>query len=196
MMNLETLRISVRPSPTTNSHELILATDAGDLVRRFGVDELGLDPLALLFEPCPLVATSTPRTVRIGRCTCGVIECSPVRVDIVEHDGVVSWTSKTIEVRFAATQYAAEVERALSDQSWETPERTAARLIASRVDHARLARAGFEFEWASGRVHANAMTVSLQRVSGRDQVLVEVPWRDESPVEIAELALTSIQKMG
>lgn len=42
---LETLSISVRASPETNDHEVVLRSEEGELISRFGPDDsMGLDP--------------------------------------------------------------------------------------------------------------------------------------------------------
>lgn len=185
---LETLSISVRPSPETNDHEVLLRSEQGDLIERFGDSMIGLDPDDILIEPCPLLPGDTSRTALIGRCDCGVIGCGSLEVTIAADDQVISWTTdvRTVGVRFDAAQYAAEVRRALGDFSWETAERTAARLIARSIDRDRLAETGMKFIWASGRIIQNAITIALEYKSGPYQVLVHVPWQDESPEAIAE----------
>src|SRR4030095_1125086 len=69
--------------------------------------------------------------------------------------------------------------------SWETPDRTAARLLASIVDRDALARNQLRFTWASGRTKAATFTVSFILEPGPYQVLVYLPWQGERPEEIA-----------
>ncbi len=168
---LERLSISVRPSPETNDHQVVLRSEEGDLIERFGDRMIGLDPDDIMVEPCPLLPGDAPRSVLIGRCDCGVIGCGSVEVTIAVEEGVVSWATavRTVGVRFDVTQYTAEVQRALADFSWETPDRTAARLIAKSVDRDRLAGAGLEFTWASGRIAQNTMTIALAYTEGPHQ---------------------------
>ena len=144
---LETLSISVRPSPETNDHEVLLMTEQGDLIERFGDAMIGLDPDDILVEPCPLLPGDSLRSALIGRCHCGVTGCGSVEVTVSTDGQTVSWTTeeRAVGVRFKATQYTAEIRRALSDFGWETADRTAARLIAGAVDRARLAEV--EVEW-------------------------------------------------
>src|SRR5262249_30873519 len=101
----------------------------------------------------------------------------------------VEWTwgnADSLEgMRFLATHYDAEVDRALTDTSWETPDRTAARLLAGKVDRPVLARHGLSLAWASGRVRKGAVSVSLSLEPGPYQVLVHLPWNTESPEAIA-----------
>lgn len=193
---LETLSISVRPSPETNDHEVLLRTEEGDLIERFGDGMIGLDPDDILVEPCPLLPGDSPRTALIGRCDCGVTGCGSVEVTISTDGQTVSWTTeeRTVGVRFNATQYTAEVRRALSDFGWETADRTAARLIAGAIDRARLAEAGLKFAWASGRVAKDRITIALEYSDGPYQLLVPVPWHGETPQVIADACCQLVRR--
>ena len=172
------LRIEVRPSPETNDHEVCLLGDGESLVDRFSSGLIGLDPEDLFTDPCPLRAENNPRRVTVGRCSCGIVGCGSVEVDIRrDHDEVI-WTAldSSKQVHFLAVQYDGEVERALHDHTWETPDRTASRLISQAVNRTLLVRRGFEFSWASGRCREGMMTVSLFLAPGPYQVLINVPW--------------------
>jgi len=172
------LRIEVRPSPETNDHEVRLLGDGENLVDRFSSGLIGLDPDDLLTDPCPLRAENVPRRVTVGRCSCGIVGCGSVEVEIRRENDEVIWAKldSSKRVRFLAVEYDAEIERALHDHTWETPERTASRLISHAVDRAVLERRGCEFSWASGRCRDGMMTVSLVLTPGPYQVLVSVPW--------------------
>ena len=177
------LRILVRPSPETNDHEVRLLGDDQDLIARFGDGSIGLDPDDILTEPCPLIAKGSHECL-IGRCDCGVIGCGDIRVRIDIDGDVASWSaihSRRAPVYFDLQPYVTEVERALTDHSWETPERTVSRLIAIGVDRERLARSGLKFSWASGRAAPGLMTVSLWHEPGPYQLLVRAPWNESDP---------------
>lgn len=176
------LRIEVRASPETNDHEVRLLADGKSLVDSFSSGLIGLDPDDLLTDPSPLRAESSSRAVIIGRCSCGIVGCGSVEVEIRrDHDRVI-WMAmdSSQQVCFLADQYDAEVERALRDHSWETPERTAARLISIVVDRDLLARRGFVFSWASGRCRHGMMTAALVLTPGPFQVLINVPWNGDN----------------
>src|SRR5437879_6503613 len=115
----------------------------------------------------------------IGRCDCGVLGCGDVRVKVSLEGELVVWSAvqgTRGPVSFRLGQYLAEVERALVDHSWETPERAVSRHIRTGVDHQRLARSGMKFSWASGRAAAGAITIALCLEPGPYQVLVRIPW--------------------
>lgn len=181
------LKISVRPSPETNDHEVCLFADGVDLIGFFMPDLMGLDPAELLVEPCSLRAVPQPHTALIARCRCGCMGCSDGEVRIYAQEGRVIWVGSdtTQRVEFEGDQYSKEVERSLHDRTWETPERTAARVIAETIDRRELAARGFEFSWASGRCTTGMMTVSLLLQPGPYQVLVRLPWDGEDVNAIA-----------
>jgi hypothetical protein len=113
-----------------------------------------------------------------------VIGCGDVQVRIDIDGDVVSWSaihSCSAPVFFDLEPYATEVNRALTDHSWETPERTVSRLIALGVDRERLARSGLRFSWASGRAAPGLMTAALWHEPGPYQVLVRAPWIESDP---------------
>jgi hypothetical protein len=80
-------RISVRPSPETNDHEVVLLAGGENLIDRFSKKMMGLDPDQLLVEPCPLHANEIARIATIGRCGCGEVGCGSVEVEIGRERG-------------------------------------------------------------------------------------------------------------
>jgi hypothetical protein len=82
------------------------------------------------------------------------------------------------QVCFLAAQYDAEVDKALQDHSWETPERKAAGVISQAVDR-RTGAKRLCSSWASGRCRDGMMTAALVLEPGPYQVLINVPWNGE-----------------
>ena len=191
------LAISVRPSPDTNDHEVVLVGDDQNLVERFGAGAIGLDPDDMLIAPSPLLP-ATPRQCLVGRCDCGVIGCGDVFVTIAVGPEFVVWSAidePRAPIHFVTSQYRSEVERAVGDHSWETQERTAARLIRDGIDHLRLSANGLRFSWASGRVREGAMMVSLILDAGPYQVLVRIPGGGvEQPDRVAATAIALLAR--
>lgn len=183
------LRIDIRPSPETNDHEVRFFGDGDDIIARFWDDMMGLDPDDILVEPCPLDASSKPHKATVARCSCGVIGCGSIEVNIERSPVDIKWfwgeAGSPQALSFLAASYDEELRRALSDTSWETPDRTAARLLAKQVDRQALASHGLAFSWGSGRVRKGAFSVSLQLEPGPYQVLVHLPWTGEAPEVIA-----------
>jgi hypothetical protein len=184
------LRIEVRPSSKTNDHEVRFIGDGEDIIARYWDGMIGIDPADILMTPCPLCATENPHKATVARCECGVIECGSIDVLVTRSSDGVVWTwgaDRSHEMlRFVSTDYDAEVKRALNDLSWETPDRTAARLLAETVDRRALARHGLSFTWASGRVRKDALSVSLRLDPGPYQIVVHLPWNQESPEATAQ----------
>jgi hypothetical protein len=145
MPDLDVLRLAVVPYPV--DPDLPDEPADGDFVVSVYVNEvemsaagagLGMDPYDLLVPPGRLHTDRHPITVQVARCACGVEGCASTTVVIRRGDhAVVHWdwhrkVPMTRRVTFAGAQYDAEVRRAESDPSWETPERTAGRLLRQR----------------------------------------------------------------
>jgi hypothetical protein len=117
MKSYRTFRIDVRPSPETNDHEVRFFADGEDVIDRRWNDMIGLDPDDILVRPCPLHSGDKPHRATVARCGCGVIGCGSIEVEVTRCSENVEWTwgspdsPKTL--RFLATSYDAEVERAL-----------------------------------------------------------------------------------
>ena len=172
-------RIRVSFSPESNDHQVRYALAGKDLIAHLWGDMLGLDPDDVLVEPSPLLVGCTRGPVTVARCSCGVTGCGSEQVTIRDDSGVINWllNGKSV-LSVDAAAYTQEVTRALADFSWETPDRTAARLFKARIDASRLQQAGFVLQWASGRVRDGQFTASFRlREQGVYQVLVSVPWR-------------------
>lgn len=176
------LIISIRPSIDTNDYEVRFVADGIDLIDRYWPDMIGLDPDDLLLEPCPLRISETPHDATIARCNCGVVGCGSVEVAVSLDNNSALWRSPSgvPNIWIAKDAYATEVERAVNDFSWETPDRTAARLIRNAVDRAALSVYSLRFDWASGRIRPDAMTISLTVEAGPQQVLLHIPWDTNS----------------
>lgn len=151
---------------------------------------LGMDPYDLLVPVNRLVATEAPGTVPIARCDCGTYGCGSTDVTIVRRDDTVHW-DWSIEVpmargvSFAAADYDAEVARVAADHSWETPERTAGRLVLTGADRPALLRHGLELSWAATDHPDPEMFRVALRIGHEYQVFLEVAWRGRPPAELA-----------
>lgn len=151
---------------------------------------LGMDPYDLLVPTNRLVATAEPHTVRIARCACGDGGCASTAVTIVRDGNRVHWewsAEKPMSrgVTFPADAYDAEIARVAADHSWETPDRTAGRLILTTVDRDHLRSYGLRpTRVANHHRHPETFVVSL-RLADDYQVFVDTPWRGRSPDELA-----------
>ena len=198
---LHTFQITIVPSPETNDHQVRFLIDQKDIIRQYWNDMLGLDPDQMLIEPCPLRADTTSKTITLARCSCGVVGCDDRAIEIARAGEHIVWRFGTrpaarLEQRlhFDVVAYNAEIERAIHDTSWETPERTAARLLATTLPQDKLAQSGLTYDWASGRIRNETLTVSLTHIPGPYQILIHIPWKGESPSEIATMAADILGK--
>jgi hypothetical protein len=151
---------------------------------------LGMDPYDLLVPANRLVAIPQPSTVPIARCTCGVYGCGATDVTIVRDGDRVHW-DWSVEapmnrgVTFPAGEYDTEVARMAADHSWETPQRTAGRLVLTNVDRDLLQVHALTPSWAANH-HRNPLVfrVALQ-LHDQYQIFVDTPWLDRSAEELA-----------
>jgi len=191
------LEIRVLASPGTNDHEVRFLADGEDLIRRsWGEVLLGLDPDHILIRTSQLYATERPHDATIARCGCGFVECGSEDVRVNRSAGAIQWTIRHPRraFRFPERVYDEEVERAVNDTSWETPDRTAARIVRDSVDAASLARHRLVFDWASARNRKARLTMSLRLEPGPYQILVHLPFRDETPQTVAGAALALLSQ--
>jgi hypothetical protein len=129
----------------------------------------------------------------VVRCGCGIAGCGNATVRISSDADHVTWDSWDGDtgkpaagtLTFALDQYLRAVKDAVEDHSWETPDRTAARILASLVDHDALALNNLKYQWASGRIRDDVFAISLEGPPSCHQILVHVPWNKQSPEEIA-----------
>lgn len=152
---------------------------------------LGMDPYDLLVPTNRLLARPRPHTVPIARCSCGVYGCGSTDVTITGDGDLVHWdwlidVPMNRGVSFATVQYDVEVERMAGDDSWETAERTAGRLVLTHLDHAALQAYGLAVTWVA-KDHRDPERFRVALQLGDDyQVFLDTPWRNRSPEELAD----------
>ena len=138
---------------------LTIKVDGVDRFAAVASDWRGFDPGQMLGPLSPLVPEPFGRRVALCRCSCGEAGCGVMAPLIVESpDGrTISWldfrdyvgvfdgpnVAEAVDsdgrewglpdIHFDRDQYLAEVGRASSDRSWETPQRRVARLVFERV---------------------------------------------------------------
>ena len=142
---VDLLRLAIAPSscrPGSEAFQLQVYVNGAEMTSAGA--GLGMDPYNVLLPANRLLADSQPRTVAIARCGArGVYDCGGTDVIITRDGDLVRWEwSREVPMDrsacFAATQYELEVARVAADHSWETPMRTAGRLVLTSIDHARL----------------------------------------------------------
>jgi hypothetical protein len=196
MPELNTISFQVVPSPDTNDHEVKIFVDGQDFIARHWPDMMGMDPDEVLSSYHALLPRNNPHDATVVRCGCGIIGCGSASVRISGDTDHVIWEvwqgdrhkPPTRILVFDRSQYMQAVKDAVEDHSWETPDRTAARILSSIVDHSALKTNNLKYEWASGRIREATLTISLRGPQGYQQILLHVPWDKQSPEQIAREA--------
>lgn len=107
-------------------------------------------------------------------------------VTIARGPDVVHWgwsaeVPMSCGVSFPAERYDAEVARIAADHTWETPARTAGRLILTGIDHQRLHAHGLKLTWADNDSHDPARFQIASQIDDDYQVFLSLPWHGEDP---------------
>ena len=195
MTQLHTITFRVVPSPETNDHEVEIFVDGNPFINGHWPEMMGMDPDDVLSYD-KLVPRDDAHKATVVRCGCGHASCGSARVRISANQNRVIWDSwagipgnpSPEALEFDRAQYMQAVKDAVEDHSWETPDRSAARILATLGDRAALTRNSLKYQWASGRIRDDVFTVSLEGPPGCHQILVHLPWHKQSPEEIAREA--------
>ena len=186
---VDSLRLEIAPaqSGAGDTFELKVFINGNDVL---GEAALGLDPFDVIVPTNHLIARPQPHTARIGRCTCGDYECRPIDVTITRDGPQVHWDwlkNKPMDQRvtFAWSQYAGEISRVASDVAWETPERTAGRLVLAGADRAGLRRQGIELQAAHNDWRDPGVFLVLLVIDSAFEAEVELPWAGRTPEQLA-----------
>jgi hypothetical protein len=150
---------------------------------------LGMDPYDVLVPVNRFVARDQPQLVPVARCGCGVYGCGMTDASITRQAGQVVWNWEaevpmTRAVVFDAREYDREVHRAGEDHSWETPDRTAGRLILSSIGIADLPD-GLRFDWVGNDWRDSTRFEVCLQIPGTHQIFVSFEWGEKSPEVLA-----------
>jgi hypothetical protein len=201
MNDSQSIQFRVLPLTSTNDFEVRFYVNSQDLIEKHWPDMIGMDPDDVLsFDK--LAPREEPHTVMVVRCGCGTASCANVTVKVISESNYIIWDcwdnlygySHPGTLIFDREQYLQAVRQALYDKSWETPDRTAARLLSSMIDRECLAGNSLSYQWASIRVKEGTFTVSVEGPPGYNQILVHIPWGDERPEQIAQKAAELLKK--
>jgi len=171
-------------SPSSNDDQVRPVVDGADFLRTIVHDSLGVDPPEFFRQP----ALGVDGKLLIGRCSCGVVGCGDVLVDITVADQCVTWLTQTERAYdFELSRYLDGFKTASEDTAWESVGRTAERLVSS-IDFTKLKERGYKFEWASTRIARGRVTLSFS--NQEIQRLFEIGWNDQQ----AEDATTQVRR--
>ena len=184
---MNTLRIKCIPSVETGDHQALLLVDGEDFLAD---DYIGLDPPRLLGQSALLAGGDA----LIGRCDCGCEGCSDYFAEVSIYKDKVLWrTTKGYAVEFEKQTYIDEIERAAKDHSWEDQNRTAERLVNS-VFEGMTTKSGYKYDWASARIEAGKITLSLSREG--TQKLMKFDWDGIDPTSARLQALREMHEVA
>ena len=159
---------------------------------------MGMDPWEVLTRENQFMPTIEPRTTRFARCTCGLYGCAKTDVVITADDDHVHWDFRedvplNRRVTFDRDQYLAEVTRVAGDVTWETPERTAGRLIVDSLAGHQLTPLGLRVNWMA--TDWDDPTQFLVRLAdGNFTVDVRVPWAGRSESALASAVVDVLDR--
>jgi hypothetical protein len=194
---VDSLRLEVTPVPEDGDDGFQLQVYVDGVELTSAGAGLGMDPYDILVPTNRLVATAEPRTVPIARCQCGEYGCGATDVTIRRDGDRVHWDwSLQVPmgrgVSFDAGRYDAEIARAAADHSWESPERTAGRLVLTNVDRDRLLGHGLVPSWAGKNYRRRELFRVALRIDEEYQVFLDTPWRGRRPDELAVEVCTTL----
>jgi hypothetical protein len=150
---------------------------------------LGMDPYDVLVPVNRFVAHSEPEVVPVARCGCGDYGCGMTDAAIVRDEDRVRWdweaeVPMSRPVLFDADAYDREVTRAAEDHSWETPDRTAGRLVLSSIGPDELP-SGLRFDFVGNDWRDSSRFQVCLRIPTQYQIFVGFDWDDHSPETLA-----------
>lgn len=181
------LSFSFQPSEYSHDHQARVLIDGVDILADIEKGALGIDPVEFFAQE----ALRSQGALLIGRCECGCVGCGDVTVSVKRIGEAIEWHTEyqwIAKLVFEPDEYERSIQTGASDFSWENVERTAERLV-SKLDYSPLAKAGLIFQWASGRIEKDKISLSFSRRN--QQELIHAPWDHRDP----STAVTAAQEL-
>jgi hypothetical protein len=194
---MDRVRFAVEPVPAEGGGGFQVLLLVNDVEMTKAGAGLGMDPYDVLVPDNKFLPVPGGRTFGVARCTCGVYGCGSTDLTVTSSDDVVRW-EWSLEVpvdhafSFARGEYLAEVERLAGDHSWETPERTAGRLVWAGLDAARLRADGLGLSWLGNAWDAPDHFRVCLDFDNAYQIFLRFPWGDDSPQDLALRVLATL----
>ncbi|GAA2985854.1 hypothetical protein [Actinokineospora diospyrosa] len=192
---VDVLRLDVVPGEGVNRFQVVVEVNGTDMTRVWG--HRGVDPDELLIPDNLLSGGPKPRVVPIAVLVeCCEYDSETIKVTVTRDGDRVHWdwpANSPIEpnLTFGAAEYDAELARVGADHSWETPLRTAGRLVQTGMDRDRLRDHGLEFGWV-GRRNQDPEYFRVTFAVDEYQVFVDTPWLGRGPEELARAVCESL----
>lgn len=137
------LSFQVNAGENSNHHEARVLVDGVDILKSIDPQMIGLDPVEFFLQKSLLDSG----TLYIGRCSCGVLSCGWIDVNVNRTASSVEWSADYLgatNYEFDLHEYDRVIERASSDTAWETVDRTAIRLV-KQMDFSQAKAVGLTF---------------------------------------------------
>lgn len=186
---VDRLRLSVEPAPEcVGGFEIQVFVNEVEMTAAGA--GMGMDPYDVLIPKNRFIAEGNSHRIPIARCGCGTYGCGVTDVSILRDDGKVHWdwheeVPMNRGATFAAVDYDAEVARVAADRSWETPDRTAGRLVLANADRDVLAINDLEFGWVANDHRDPSRFCVCLTYAENYQVFLYTTWSDRGPSDLA-----------
>lgn len=186
---MDTLRLTITPVGDDAGGGFQVEIHVNDIdVAKNGAG-LGMDPYAVLIPVNRFVAREEPHVVPVARCGCGVYGCGMTDATIARVGNRVRWdwdaeVPMPRPAVFEAGAYDREVRRVAEDRAWETPERTAGRLLLSTVGPEELP-SGLRFDWAGNDWRDPSRFRVCLQIPDEHQIFISFDWGDRDPQALA-----------
>jgi hypothetical protein len=186
---VDTLRLAITPADSAAGGGFQVQVYVNEVEVTEQGAGLGMDPYDVLVPVNRFVARDEPHLVPVARCGCGVYGCGMTDAAIAREGDRVRWDWKeevpmSRPVLFDADAYDREVTRVAQDHSWETPERTAGRLVLSSIARDELP-SGLRFDWVGNDWRDSTRFQVCLQVPEEHQVFIDFDWDDHSPESLA-----------
>jgi hypothetical protein len=174
---MNTIQLVVLPSPDSNDHQVRILIDELDW---FAEDYLGIDPPRFFDQPFLLIGGQAI----VARCICGDEGCDSILAKVTVDESMIIWeTNKGRVLKFDKQPYLSTIRAAADDFSWETPERTAERLVTAVFRGATLVD-GYCFDWASAQIRPGKIGLSFSRTASQKMIYIDWDGQNPSSAEI------------
>lgn len=194
---MDEVRFEVAPAPAESGSGFQVLIFVNEVELTTSGAGLGMDPYDVLVPDNKFLPRPEPHTFGVARCGCGVYGCGATDITISADNDVVTWVWR-LEVpinhpsQFALDPYLREVSRVGADHSWETPERTAGRLVLAQVDRTLLQRHGLTPSWVGNDWRAPEVFEICLTFEAAYQIFLRFPWNGDAPETLASRILAQL----